>query len=580
MKFDDITVLLGEFGKYQKILYFLVCLPAIFTGMQMLSSVFTLAIPDHRCALPGLGNDTYEVQGQWHKLLINQSITWETGKDDEGSLVYSSCDRYVTNENTSYNAHYIPVNTSTTECDTFVFDQSTFKNTFITKTNLVCGNKLARANANMILMGGKLFGSIAIGVFSDIFGRKKAVMLSSFLHIGAAFGSAFAPNYGAFVIFRFVQGASNSGIFMSLFVIGVELVGPSYRVAAGIIIEFFWCIGLFLLCLVAYFVRTWNILLLVLACPTVLLVFYFWLIPESPRWLITRGKYEEAEKIIRKCAKVNKVELPEKVIDADSMEEGGKESILRMITVPRLLIRTIIIYLNWVVVSMVYYGLGLNVGNLDGDIYTNFAINSTMEVGAYILCLVLLNRVGRKALHCGTMILGGGACLCTIFTVLYADKSLYWITVVLSNIGKFGISAAYAIIYVWSAELFPTLVRNSGMGSSSMLARVGGIISPYIADLGTFVEGDFGKALPLIIFGGLSVVAGFLSLFLPETNGQVLPETIEDAVNFGRTTPDSKTKDVASKYFVNDVFTGNVDSPTEEKKNAEMLEQNGYSTHM
>ncbi|WAR08259.1 ORCT-like protein [Mya arenaria] len=402
-------------------------------------------------------------------------------------------------------------------------------------------------------------------------------MLSSFLHIGAAFGSAFAPNYGAFVIFRFVQGASNSGIFMSLFVIGVELVGPSYRVAAGIIIEFFWCIGLFLLCLVAYFVRTWNILLLVLACPTVLL---------SPRWLITRGKYEEAEKIIRKCAKVNKVELPEKVIDADSMEEGGKESILRMITVPRLLIRTIIIYLNWVVVSMVYYGLGLNVGNLDGDIYTNFAINSTMEVGAYILCLVLLNRVGRKALHCGTMILGGGACLCTIFTVLYADKSLYWITVVLSNIGKFGISAAYAIIYVWSAELFPTLVRNSGMGSSSMLARVGGIISPYIADLGTFVEGDFGKALPLIIFGGLSVVAGFLSLFLPETNGQVLPETIEDAVNFGRqcsqylfsylrrTTPDSKTKDVASKYFVNDVFTGNVDSPTEEKKNAEMLEQN------
>ena len=48
MKFDDITILLGEFGKYQKQLYFLLCLPSIFTGMQMLSSVFTLAIPDHR----------------------------------------------------------------------------------------------------------------------------------------------------------------------------------------------------------------------------------------------------------------------------------------------------------------------------------------------------------------------------------------------------------------------------------------------------------------------------------------------------------------------------------------------------
>ena len=73
--------------------------------------------------------------------------------------------------------------------------------------------------------------------------------------------------------------------------------------------------------------------------------------------------------------------------------------------------------------SMVYYGLGLNVGNLDGDIYINFAINTSMEVAAYILCILLLDKLGRKALHAGTMILGGVACLCTIFTVLYADKS-------------------------------------------------------------------------------------------------------------------------------------------------------------
>ena len=74
---------------------------------------------------------------------------------------------------------------------------------------------------------------------------------------------------------------------------------------------------------------------------------------------------------------------------------------------------------------MVYYGLSLNVGNLNGDIYVNFAINSSMEVGANILCLFTLNKVGRKILHAGTMILGGVACLCTIFTVLYADECKY-----------------------------------------------------------------------------------------------------------------------------------------------------------
>ena len=67
--------------------------------------------------------------------------------------------------------------------------------------------------------------------------------------------------------------------------------------------------------------------------------------------------------------------------------------------------------------------------------------------------------------------------------ILSIFSALYWITVVLANVGKFGVSAAFAIIYVWSAELFPTMVRNSGMGSSSMMARVGSMLCPYVADI-------------------------------------------------------------------------------------------------
>jgi len=56
-------------------------------------------------------------------------------------------------------------------------------------------------------------------------------------------------------------------------------------------------------------------------------------------------------------------------------------------------------------------------------------------------------------------------------------------TVTLAMLGKVGISAAYAIIYVWSAELYPTVIRNVGMGISSTFANIGGMISPYIADI-------------------------------------------------------------------------------------------------
>ena len=58
-----------------------------------------------------------------------------------------------------------------------------------------------------------------------------------------------------------------------------------------------------------------------------------------------------------------------------------------------------------------------------------------------------------------------------------------WVGIVLSNIGKFGATGGFSTIYVFTAELFPTNLRNSVVGTSSMVARIGGIISPYIADL-------------------------------------------------------------------------------------------------
>ena len=71
------------------------------------------------------------------------------------------------------------------------------------------------------------------------------------------------------------------------------------------------------------------------------------MIPESPRWLISKGKYEEATKIIEKAAEVNGVTLPPNIIGADTADQGKKSSVLKLFTNPRLLARTAIIYFNW-----------------------------------------------------------------------------------------------------------------------------------------------------------------------------------------------------------------------------------------
>ncbi|XP_071113439.1 organic cation transporter protein-like [Haliotis cracherodii] len=525
MKFDNILEHLGEFGSYQKRLYLLVCLSAISIAFQTLLPVFYLAVPDFRCAAPGLANDSYKSQGTAHDVIINGSVPWE--RDDDGVTMLSKCNVYSN----------LTAGNETRQCTTWVYDETTFTSTALAQFNIVCSDKGWRATSNSINFAGSLCGAFFLGFLSDLIGRKKTFFLSALFHSASGIGLAFAPNIEGFIALRFINGAANAGLFMSAFVIGVELVGPSKRVIAGIVIELFWCLGLFILGAVAYGIRNWQHLQLVLSVPSVLLLFMWWFIPESPRWLLSRGRDAEAEQIIRKAAEVNGVDLPPKLFDKSTvdLQNQPKVRVWEMFTTPVLLIRSLIIFFNWFVVSMVYYGLGLNVQNLSGDIYLNFTIANIVETLAYVICIFLLDRAGRKKLHCGSMMLGGIACLATMFPVMYGNSSHTWITTALSMIGKLGASGAFAIIYVFSAELFPTVVRNSGMGSSSVFARVGGIISPFVADIGLLVGGNLKTALPLIVFGAVSVGAGLLSLALPETLNRKLPETIEDAKAFGRT---------------------------------------------
>ncbi|XP_055954670.1 organic cation transporter protein-like [Patella vulgata] len=314
----------------------------------------------------------------------------------------------------------------------------------------------------------------------------------------------------------------------------MELVGPSKRKYAGNIIMLAWVIGLFILGLLAYFIRDWKNLTLATSVPTILLFSYWWLLPESPRWLLSKGRYKEAEEIIRKAAKVNQVDLPENLFDKSSLETTADANISQMFTTPRLVAMSLIVFFNWFVASVTYFGLTLNVANLSGDVYLNFTIGNIAETIAYVLCIILLDRLGRKVLHCSVMLIGGLACLSTMFPVIYGNDSHLWITTVLSTIGKLAISAAYASIYIFTAELFPTTLRNTAMGSSSTCSQFGGMVSPYVADLGILIGGDLKTALPLIVFGSICVIAGLLSLFLPETLNQKLPENVEDTKSLRR----------------------------------------------
>ncbi|NWX20138.1 S22AD protein, partial [Aegotheles bennettii] len=87
-------------------------------------------------------------------------------------------------------------------------------------------------------------------------------------------------------------------------------------------------------------------------------------------------------------------------------------------------------------------------------------------------------------------------------------------TTVLAIISKFTATGSFATSYVYAAELFPTVIRQTGVGLCSMSARVSGIMAPLI-----FLLGQYHRAIPMAIFGSVPVVGGLLCFLLPETRG-------------------------------------------------------------
>ncbi|XP_046553874.1 organic cation transporter protein-like [Haliotis rubra] len=533
LNFDDVLRHLGEFGRYQKWMCFLLCLPGLSYGVRMMISVFLLNVPEHRCAIPGYDNDTYDVQSDSHAHLINATIPYIMR---DGKQQLDRCHIYSDN----YDITNVSANRAVLGCKKWVYDKSVFEFTASMEFSFVCDDAILATHCKMIYMFGCFFGAFAAGTLGDKLGRKKALYLCIVLLTAGGIILNWSSNFVMFVILRFINGASSTGVYSTSFVIGMEVVGPSKRVFTGVFIPVFFALGMTILSGVAYFIRDWHTLELAMAVPVGIFLVYWWLIPESPRWLMNESRYQEAEVIIRRAANVNKVKLPDNFFEQpekaeDETIDTPKGSFFQLFTTTVMCIRTLIIFFNWMVVSMVYYGLSLNSDNLGaGSLHLNFLLVGLVELPACALVLLLLNRLGRKILHCGSMLLGGVSCILTIFTILYADQSLQWVTVLLAMIGKLGAAAGFAIIYIFSSELFPTVIRHSAAGASSSLARLGGMIAPYIADWGKFVGGDFGRALPLLMFGSLSVLAGLLALLLPETLNRDLPETIEDGINFGR----------------------------------------------
>uniref|UniRef100_A0AC11AMH1 Solute carrier family 22 member 4 n=1 Tax=Ovis aries TaxID=9940 RepID=A0AC11AMH1_SHEEP len=274
-------------------------------------------------------------------------------------------------------------------------------------------------------------------------------------------------------------------------------------------------------------------------------------IPESPRWLLSQRRFKEAEDIIQKAAKINNVTAPVVVFDPVEQQEQlplkqQKVFILDLFRTRHIATITIMSLLLWMLTSVGYFALSLNTPNLHGDPYLNCFFSALIEVPAYIAAWLLLRTLPRRYIIAGVLFFGGSVLL----LIQLVPAGYNFLSIGLAMLGKFGITSAFAMLYVFTAELYPTLVRNMAVGVGSMASRVGSIIAPYFVYLGAY-----NRVLPYILMGSLTVLIGIITLFFPESFGRTLPETLEQmqkvkGFRYGKKTKGSMEKEENPKVII------------------------------
>ncbi|XP_035870189.1 solute carrier family 22 member 4 isoform X2 [Phyllostomus discolor] len=438
--YDEVTAFLGEWGPFQRLVFFLLSASIIPNGFNGMSVVFLAGTPEHRCRVP----DSANLSSAWR----NHSIPLRL---QDGRLVPHNCRRYRLAAIANFSALGLePVRDVDLEqleqescLDGWEFSQDVYQSTIVTEWNLVCEEDWKTPLTSSLFFVGVLLGSFVSGQLSDRF------------------------------------------------------------------------------------------------------------IPESPRWLISQRRFGEAEAIIQKAAKMNNIAVPAVIFNPVELQElkplkQQKAVILDLFRTRNLATITIMSLLLWMLTSVGYFALSLNSPNLHGDAYLNCFLSALIEVPAYIAAWLLLRTLPRRYIIAGVLFFGGGVLL--LIQLVPADY--YFLSISLAMLGKFGITSAFSMLYVFTAELYPTLVRNMAVGVTSMASRVGSIIAPYFVYLGAY-----NRLLPYILMGSLTVLIGIITLFFPESFGMTLPETLEEMqkvkwFRFGKKPRDSMDSEENPKVLV------------------------------
>uniref|UniRef100_A0A8B9VY39 Solute carrier family 22 member 7 n=1 Tax=Anas zonorhyncha TaxID=75864 RepID=A0A8B9VY39_9AVES len=492
MKFEDLLLEIGGFGRFQILILFVLCLARINLPMHFLLHSFLAATPSHHCAIPH--------QEAFVNLTMEEILLISIPREPDGT--FRSCEMFSQPQfHLLLNSSLQPENDSIIQnCQHgWVYDHSQFTSTISTQWDLVCEQRgLNQATATFFFIGVTI-GAVVFGYLSDRFDPFQAVPS----------GPGTLSHFALLTKSRrpFPGEALCVPAERCLPLAGMEWVDIEHRTFSGVLTSIFWSIGNMLLALTAYLVREWHWLLVAVTGPSCGLWF------ASPA-LLSRVSCLDPERTASELFSSFCLSQALRTITTDK-KPGESYSYISLFRTPVLRKISLCSGAVWFGVAFSYYGMSMKLTGFGLNMYLSQFVFGIIEIPAKVIVYVLVNRIGRRQSQAWSLILTG---LCIGANIIIPEPFTSLRSVVAIT-GKGLSEAAFTTVFLYTSELYPTVLRQNGMGYTSFVARLGGALAPLV-----FLLDEVWRSLPEVTYCGVAVCCGSVAFLLPETLNVRLPE--------------------------------------------------------
>ncbi|XP_077497473.1 solute carrier family 22 member 4-like [Amblyomma americanum] len=374
-------------------------------------------------------------------------------------------------------------------CTSWVYDHSIYGKTVTEEWNMVCGRRWMISLVQSIYLAGMVVGTVASSQISDWFGRKWTMVGGLLLSVGASAMTAFSTSAAMYYASRFLLALGISGFADVIYTFTMETVSPRYRYMPTMTIDTGWTTGMLLLPWLHYLTREWRTTQLYTALPLAPLIALICFLPESPRWLMATGRFQEAKKVVTRFAKNGRgsVDLVDEIIEEAKRRKAAAQDVHRasvadLFSTKAWAALTALFSFQQIVYNLAWYHMTVSTAVVGGDPYVSFTIGASSEYPVRVFNAALVKYCHRRCTVCGSFCFSA-----LVLVALWLVPPEYsWVRLGLLMAGKVGTSVSGTVLRVQQSELYPTVVRSVAMGFCNTVGWLGSVVAPFFDDLVRF----------------------------------------------------------------------------------------------